>query len=180
MNRKIIFNLAMSVDGYIADENGGYAWITGDGNKELDTQNKWDYDKFLAGIDVVVMGKNCYDQNMHTEFKDKKVFVATSKSLADYDNIHFIHGDICKAVLEEKQKDGGNIFLFGGGILVDAFIKADIIDEYIIGIIPTVLGKGRPLFLGDNPTINLNLEDYFIDQGIAILRYAKRNETAQP
>ena len=61
MNGKIILNFAISFDGYIADENGEYDWIVGDGNSKLNTQNKIDFDKFLEGIDVVVMGRNCYN-----------------------------------------------------------------------------------------------------------------------
>ena len=174
MSRKIIMTLAMSIDGYIADTEGGYDWITGDGNRTLNTQNKWDYGKFLEGIDLVVMGKNCYDQKFHKDFKDKTVYVATSKSLEDYDNIHFINGEISKTILEERQKDGKDIFLFGGGVLIDSFIKADIIDEYIIGIIPTILGKGRPLFLKNNPTLLLKLDTYSIDDGVVVLHYSKR------
>lgn len=174
MSRKIILNLAISIDGYIASEDGGFDWIVGDGDDKLDTEKKWDYDEFLNGVDVVVMGKNCYDQNFHNDFNNKKVYVATSQELQDHDNIYFINGDICKVIEEEREKEGKDIFLFGGGGLVDNFIKADIIDEYIIGIIPTILGKGRPLFLGNNPKIDLHLEQYSMDKGIAILRYSKR------
>lgn len=172
--RKIILNLAISLDGYISDNDGGYDWIVGDGDKSLDTENKWDFDKFLDSVDTVVMGKNCYDQNMHNDFKDKKVYVATSKNIKNYDNIHFINKDIVKVIEEEKQKEGKNIWIFGGGILVDNFIKEDIIDEYIIGIIPTILGKGRPLFLNNNPKIDLHLEEIFSEEGVVILKYIKR------
>ncbi|MGL5352390.1 MAG: dihydrofolate reductase family protein, partial [Clostridium sp.] len=151
MSRKIILNLAMSIDGYIACEDGAYDWIVSDGDETLDTENKFDFSEFLEGIDIVVMGKNCYDQNFHNDFKDKKVYVATTQDLKDHDNIHFINGDIVKITLEEKKQEGGDIFLFGGGILLDSFIKEDAIDEYIIGIIPTILGKGRRLFLENNP-----------------------------
>ena len=174
MKRKIILNLAMSIDGYIADEDGGFAWIVGDGDERLDTQNKWDYEKFLEGIYIVVMGKKCYDQGFLDDFKDKKVYVATSKQLEDHDNISFINGDICKVIEEERKKEGKDIFLFGGGVLIDSFLKADIIDEYIIGIIPTILGSGRPLFLGNNPKIDLHLDEYITDKGIVILKYSKR------
>lgn len=174
MNRKIILNLAISLDGYIASEDGGFDWIVGDGDNRLDTTNQIDYNVFLEDVDVVVMGKNCYDQGFLQDFKDKKVYVATTQKLEDKDNIHFIGGDICKIIEEEKNKEGKNIFLFGGGVLVDAFIKADIVDEYIIGIIPIILGKGRPLFLENNPTIKLHLEEYSVSEGIPILRYTKR------
>lgn len=174
MKRKIILNLAISLDGYIASEDGGFDWIVGDGDDTLNTKNKFHFDKFLEGIDIVVMGKNCYVQNMHNDFKNKKVYVATSQKIQNQDNLHFISGDICKIIQEEKEKEGKDIFLFGGGGLVDSFIKADIVDEYIIGIIPIILGKGRPLFLGDNPTIKLHLDEYVIEDGITILKYTKR------
>lgn len=174
MSRKIILNLAMSIDGYIASNNGGYDWIVGDGSDKLDTEKTWDYNKFLEGIDTVVMGRKCYEQNFHNDFKNKKVYIATSKNIADYDNITFINSDICKVIEEERKKEGKDIFLFGGGIVIDNFIKADIIDEYIIGIIPTILGNGRSLFLGNNPKIDLKLDDYIVDNGITILRYSKR------
>lgn len=104
----------------------------------------------------------------------KKVYVATSQKIEDQDNIHFISGDIIKIIQEEKEKDGKDIYLFGGGGLVDNFIKADIIDEFIVGIIPTILGKGRPLFLENNPTIKLHLDEVFVENGITILKYTKR------
>lgn len=72
-----------------------------------------------------------------------------------------------------KRKKGKDIFLFGGGGLADNFIKSNIIDEYIIGIIPTILGKGRPLFLENNPKIDLHLDQYIMDKGVVILRYSK-------
>lgn len=174
MSRKIILNLAMSIDGYIADEDGGFDWIVGDGDSSLNTNNKWDFNKFLENIDVVVMGKKCYDSNFHNDYKNKKVYVATSKELEDYDNIHFINGDIVKVIEEERQKEGKDIYLFGGGIVIDDFIKADVIDEYIIGVIPTILGKGIPLFPGNNPKIDLHLDEYFVEDGVMIMRYSKR------
>ena len=173
MNGKIILNLAMSLDGYIATKEGEFEWIVGDKDNTLDTTNKWDFDEFLKNIDIVVMGKKCYEQNFHKDFKEKTIYIVTSEEKEGYDNYHFINKDICKKIENLKNK-GKNIFLFGGGILIDNFIKDDIIDEYIIGIIPTILGKGRPLFLKDNPKIDLHLKYYSIEEGIVILKYSKR------
>ncbi|MGL5616475.1 MAG: dihydrofolate reductase family protein [Sarcina sp.] len=173
MNGKIILNLAISLDGYIADEDGGFEWIVGDGNDTLDTEEKWDYPEFLETIDVVVMGKNCYDQEFHKDFKDKPVYIATSKELTDYENYHFINGDIVN-IINDLKKQGKNIFLFGGGYLIDPFIKAEVIDEYVIGIIPAILGKGRKLFLDNNPKIDLELNYYSVENGIVVMKYSKR------
>ena len=92
----------------------------------------------------------------------------------DYDNIKFINGDICKYVNDLKKMEGKDIWLFGGRELTDNFIKEDFIDKYIIGIIPIMLGSGRKLFLQDNPTIKLHLDECTIENGITILQYSKR------
>lgn len=173
MKGKIILNLAMSLDGYIADNEGGFNWIAGQGDKELDTEKQLDFAEFLKSIDIVVMGKKCYDQGFHGDYGNKKVYVATSADLKDEGNITFIKGDIVR-VLEGEKAEGKTIYLFGGGIVIDPFIKADVIDEYIVGIIPTILGKGKPLFLQNNPEVKLHLEEYSIADGVVVMKYTKR------
>ena len=175
MNGKIILNLAVSLDGYIADKNGGYDWIVEDSNSTLNTENKWCHNKFLENIDVVVMGKNCFDQNMHKDFNGKDVYIATSKYIENFENYHFINGDIVKEI-EKLKNEGKNIYLFGGGVLIDNFIKADVIDEYVVGVIPTILGEGRKLFYDNNPKIDLTLENYAVEDGIVIMKYSKRSK----
>ncbi|ABX41740.1 dihydrofolate reductase family protein [Lachnoclostridium phytofermentans] len=173
MSGKIIMNLAISIDGYIADENGGYDWIVGQGDTSIDTAEKSDFMEFLAGVDIVVMGKKCYDQGFAKEYPTKTVYVATNEVKDDEGNIHFISGDIVSKFQNEKNS-GKNIYLFGGGGLIDHFVKANAIDEYIVGIIPTILGKGRPLFLGNNPTIQLHLDKYTVSDGVTVLHYSRR------
>ncbi len=175
MRNKIILNLAMSLDGYIADEDGGYAWIRGNGDSRLNTPEKWDFQAFLRRVDAVVMGHACYDQNMHTEFAGKRVFVATGTPHPDVGNVRFIGGDVVGRILEERERADGDIYLFGGGKLADAFLKSDVVDEFIIGVIPMLLGKGRPLFYGNNPMVELKLIHYIVEDGVVILRYV-RNE----
>ncbi len=175
MDGKIILNLAISLDGYIAGEDGGFDWIVGDGDDTLNTQDRLDFDKFLEGIDIVLMGRQCYEQGMAEPFPTKTVYVATSSpKLKDSGNIKFIGGDILP-IIKAECAAGKNVFLFGGGVVVDPFIKADVIDEYIVGIIPTILGRGRKLFLDNNPTIKLNLKRYTLDQGVMVMHYQKRD-----
>ncbi|MCY6370181.1 dihydrofolate reductase family protein [Clostridium ganghwense] len=179
MSRKIILNLAISLDGYIADENGGYDWIKGDGDTSLNTEKVFSFPEFVDSVDTIVMGKNAYKdcgiENIE-DFESKKFFVATSNNMDNYDNVEFISGDICSEIQKLQKEEGKDIWLFGGAGLTDSFIKADIVDEYIIGIIPIILGKGRPLFLGNNPTIKLHLDECTVQEGITILRYLKRVE----
>ncbi len=174
MSRKIILNMAMSLDGYISDNTGGFDWIYGDGNRSLDTKDQWSYEKFVKEVDTVVMGHTCFEQKFSEAFSDKKIYVATESHKEDHDNIHFIQDNITKPILEEMKQDGKNIFLFGGGITIDPFIKANLVDEYVVGIIPIILGKGRTLFQKDNPRIRLYLDACYINSGITTLHYKKK------
>lgn len=178
MSRRIILNLAVSLDGFIADKNGGFAWIKGDDDKTNDTENQFNFESFTNCVDIIVMGKlaflDCPKETLDS-FKDKTIYVASNKSLeTDYSNIIFIKGDITSQIKKLQEEDGKDIWLFGGAGLVDSFIKEDIIDEYIIGFIPIILGNGRPLFLENNPTINLKLTEYTVQEGIIVSRYVRR------
>lgn len=166
----------MSLDGFIADENGGFDWIAGGGDSRLDTGEKWDFKRFLERVDTVVMGRHSYDQGLGSDFDDKQVWVATSRAAGDHDNVRFICDDIVAAVLAERERDGRDIYLFGGSILVKPFLQLDLIDEYIIGIVPIILGAGQALFLERNPLIQLRLAAYSIEDGICILHYRRRSQ----
>lgn len=174
MAGKIMLTLAMSIDGYIADENGAYGWITGQGDDHLDTDKEDRFAAFMQGIDTVVMGNRCYQEGFARDFTKQDIFVAAHEVQENHDNITFISGDIVKRICEERDK-GKNIYLFGGGILIDPFLKADVIDEYHIGIVPVLLGKGRSLFLGNNSMIPLHLESYSLKDGIFDIRYTRRS-----
>lgn len=178
MNRKIILNLAMSLDGYICDEDGGFDWIVGQDDKSLDTKNQIDFFEFVKTCDTVIMGKKGYDDAPEGSlelYNDKKIYVLTnSKEKPQKENVEFIDDRIVKRILKERKQEGKNIFIYGGSQVIDLFMKENLIDEYIVGIIPTILGNGRKLFLENNPTIKLDLKEYSLSDGIVILKYNKK------
>lgn len=171
MARKLILNLAMSLDGFIADKDGGYGWIRSYGQKTLDAAGSWSHEEFLRNIDIVVMGWKCFEQQLHRELDEKEIYVATSRKQENFGNIRFIDGDIVGAVLARKPESGRDIYLYGGGILAEPFLRGHLIDEYIIGLIPVILGGGIPLFVGEQPAAALELTRCYTDNGIVILRY---------
>lgn len=57
--RKVVLFIAMSLDGYIADSNGGVEWLNGQDN---DNENIDTYSEFTKDIDIVLMGWNTYHQ----------------------------------------------------------------------------------------------------------------------
>lgn len=175
--RKIILNLAISLDGYICDEEGGFDWIVGHGSEGESGVEAYDFDTFLSNVDTLVMGAEAYKDVVLsglTTFDDKSILVATHQDLTMKANSKIISGDIGQQVQNLKKEEGKNIWLFGGAGSTDPFIRQDIVDEYVIAIIPTILGKGRRLFKGDYPNINLHLDEYVVKDGIAVLTYSKR------
>jgi len=175
--RKLVLNLAISLDGFISDEHGGFEWIGGHDDKSIDTKEVFEFSDFMKSIDIIVMGSKAYEdvvlKNLDI-YEDKKIIVATSRVLEKRENVEFINGDICGKILKLKKEKGNNIWLYGGAILTDSFIKANLVDEYIIGIIPTILGGGRSLFKGDYEKINLHLDQATVNDGIAMLIYSRR------
>jgi len=176
--RKIILNLAISLDGYIADLDGGFDWIVGDGDKSTDSEKQFHFPDFLKGIDTIVMGRKAYDDAPSESLEgygDKIIYVASSEPIETKSkNIKTIDGDVTGQILEVQKQKGKAIWIYGGSGLANQFIKEDVIDEYIIGIIPTILGKGIPLFLTDNPPIKLHLTEHTSKEGIVIIKYTKR------
>lgn len=171
----ILLNLAISLDGYIADREGGYDWIAGDGGHDLDTREQWSYEVFLDAIDIVIMGRRCYDQGFHLDFPTKEVWVATSHPQDLTGPVRAIGADLC-VLAQQAKAEGKRLFLFGGGVTIAPFLERGLVDEYILGLVPIVLGSGRPLFAGNGPSIPLRLVGRYIENGIVIVRYVRRDQ----
>lgn len=175
MSRKLILNMAISLDGYISTKEGTYDWIVGDGDHRSDRGEALDFEKFNDDIEYVLMGRLAFEECDMMYYANKKVIVATSKRLDDYDNITFVNENIVTYIERLKKESKGDIWLFGGGILVDTFLKVDAIDLYIIGIIPILLGSGRKLFVSSYAPLNLRLIESSSSEGVVILKYLKRS-----
>lgn len=175
---QISLRLAMSLDGYIADEDGSYDWIVPVPSPGLDTTHQLPFDAFLDEVDVVVMGRACYDQGQHRDYADlgKRVIVATSsppEPARGEEFVEFATRDVV-GVVRAARDEGHHCFLFGGGVLVETFLAADTVDTLSVGIVPVLLGKIRPLFGGRHPQLELALLDYTVQDGKVRLVYQRR------
>lgn len=175
--RKIILYIAMSVDGYIARNDGNVSWLTGH-NPSLDNDNS--YQNFIKDIDTVIMGWNTYYQ-VKTElspdswvYEDLTTYVFTHNLNNDEEKIKFINGDICCFLDKLKREEGKDIWICGGANLIGQLINNNCIDQYYLTIIPTILGNGIRLFEGINDTIKLKLVKTINYNGITDLIYERR------
>jgi dihydrofolate reductase len=143
----------------------------------LDTAHQLPVEDFLQDVDIVVMGRRCYDQGQSDDYValGKRVIVAASDA-ASRDacpGIEFC--DDVVGVVTAARRQGRHCFLFGGGQLVRSFLAAGAVDMLTVGIVPVLLGGGRPLFFpGEHPSIHLCLTDYAIADGKIRLVYQRR------
>ena len=177
MTRNIVLYISASLDGYIARDNGAVDWLMGSsGDENVDLG----FDKFYSSVDTVVMGRTTYEQIINElspdtwVYEGKKSYVASRKIDEDDSRVEYIKDDITGFVENLKTQKGKDIWIIGGGKLTDEFIKKDMIDKYVITIIPTILGEGIPLFLGKNPEIKLKLVGTKEVDGMVELTYDKR------
>lgn len=177
--RRLVLNIAMSLDGFIARKDGSYDWIEGHGTNKYDTPLQFDNPSFFQSYDTVIMGRKSLDDcplEMIEGYQEKQFLVASHADKSDYENVRFVK-DILTEIECLRHDEGGDIWLFGGGSLVQECLKAGVIDHFIIGIIPTILGDGIPLFQQLPEEQKLTLVESTVTDGIAMLRYDRRNHS---
>ncbi len=105
MARDIILNLAISLDGFICDEDGGFAWISGQGDVRADTADHFDFDGFLASCDTIVMGRKAYEDCLSSlpEAAEKRFLVASRTPRAPEGRVVFLSADVVAEVLALKD-----------------------------------------------------------------------------
>ena len=161
--KKVILDLAATLDGFIEGPNGEIDWCIMD-----DDMN---FDGFLESIDTIFYGRVSYDawgnyrpaadasaaeQQLWDAVHSKKKFVFSSQSRQD-EKATFIKDDIVNKVNEIKQQGGKDIWLYGGASLIKTFIQSGLIDVYRISVHPVALGSGKPLFEDLKTRLNLRL-----------------------
>lgn len=154
--RKIVLFIASSLDGYIASKDESLEWLF-----KVEGEGDNGFTEFYQTIDTIIMGKRTYDWIIKEiedfPYETKECYVYTRSSYQDTENVKFINEDIHPFIHNLRKKEGNNIWLVGGGELLDSFIQEDLVDEFIITIAPTIIGNGIPLFKESNHYLELSL-----------------------
>lgn len=92
--------------------------------------------------------------------------------------MEFVNENVIEFTRKLKKQQGSKIWMIGGAGILDAFIKENLIDEYIITVTPHILGSGIPLFKVKNPQIDLILIDtkrygQFVQMHYKVKQYKK-------
>jgi dihydrofolate reductase len=164
----------MSLDGYIAGPNEDLGFLT---IVEQEGEDYGYYD-FVKSIDTVIIGRKTFNKVLSMGFeyphKDKDVYIISRTARPDYGPFKYYSGNLKELVLKLKSQPGKDIFCDGGAEIVNELLKENLIDEFIISVIPVILGDGVPLFKKGGPELKLKLNgSKQFDRGLVQLHYVR-------
>ena len=171
--RKIIVYVATSADGFLARRNGSVDWLE---NPQL----KGDYGMraFYRSVDTCIMGRKTYDHavkfGMADGYSGKRNYVFSRKlKAAASPKVSVVGDDVAAMVDRLRNEKGKHIWLVGGAKLISSFLDAGAVDEFILTVIPHIIGEGIPLIAPRRRDLPLKLlaSKAFTD-GVVQLRYA--------
>ena len=143
--RRVVLYLAMSLDGFVADQNGKVEWLTPFEGEDT-------YTDFERTVDTIVMGRRTYAQIV-TElspnqwvYPNQTSYVITHEVCTGTEAVRFVDQDPVTLVDTLKKQEGKDIWINGGPTIIQPLIQANLIDQYRLTIVPVLLGAGTRLF----------------------------------
>ena len=168
--RRIRYHVACSLDGYIADEEGGADWIVADPTM--------DFSELFAQFDTFLMGRKTYELVLSRPgpgLGGDVVVASRTLRPEDHPGVSIIADDLEERVRELRERPGKDIWLFGGGQLFRSLLELGLVDTVETAIVPVVLGAGRPLLPGPAIQRYLTLTGHRVyPSGIVWLQYEVR------
>lgn len=176
-NRQLIVYIAMSLDGYIAKPNDDLSFLS---VVEQEGQD-YGYEEFVKTVDAVIVGRKTYDKVISMGFDfphaDKDTYIITRTSKPAIGSVKFYTGELKLLVEKLKSMQGKNIFCDGGAEIINELLKQNLIDEFIISVIPILVGNGTKLFKDGRPEQLLQLvSTKQFDKGLTQLHYKRASQ----
>jgi dihydrofolate reductase len=170
--RKIIVYIATSADGYIARPNGDVDWLD-----RPRVAGDYGMGAFYKSIDTVLMGRKTFEVGVklgQTDYPGKTNYIFSRKRRhSKTASVEFVRQAVGKFASGLREGKGKNIWLVGGAELIGAFLDAGQIDEFIVHIVPTLIGAGIPLIQPRRRTLPLKLlSSRAYADGVVRLHYA--------
>lgn len=169
-----ILQIATSLDGYIARLDGSIDWlpVPEEGGED------YGYTKFYNSIEALVMGATTYEQVLSFgdwPYPGKFSYVLTHRDLSTTrTDVCFVQGGVEEVVKDVNKKGYQRVWLVGGGKVAASFMEQGLVSEYMIGVIPIILGSGISLYQSV-PEQKLDLiETNTFSSGVVGLRYRKK------
>lgn len=176
--RKISLFIAMSLDGYIAKRNDDLSFL-----KLVEKEGEdYGYKEFTSKIDTIIIGRKTYDYVLkeigpsHYDNGKRDIYVITRTDRPKVGRTTFYSGNIAELVKRLKSEKGKNIYCDGGAEVIHELLKQNLIDEFIISVIPVLLGNGTRLFKDERPEQTLEfIKAKTFETGLTQLHYKRKN-----
>ena len=171
--RLVRYNVAASLDGFIADRHGGFDWIPMD--------PAVDFAAIFARVDTVLIGRHSYELILRhpgaaSAWPEGSRVYVFSRTLdpADHPDVTVIRDDAAGVVAALRAEPGdGDIWLYGGGELFGTLLAAGQVDAVEVTVVPVLLGEGVPLVPAGIPRATLTLtHSHVYPSGMVALHYA--------
>lgn len=137
--------IATSIDGFIARPDGALDWLP-------DNCEPHGYEEFMDSVDALVMGRNTFEivLGFGAWPYGKKPVIVLSTTLQELktpqDAICHLMSGTPEEIVNSLAQRGMNHLYIDGGVTIQGFLRAGMIQRLIITRIPVLLGSGIPLF----------------------------------
>jgi dihydrofolate reductase len=170
--RKIVLGLGISLDGYIARLDGAVDFLF--------MPKDYSMAPFFKTIDTAIMGRKTLDVGVKMgggsfdNYGLATYVFSRFQTPGQRENFTYVNESPSSFIKKHRKRRGKNIWLMGGGELARDFLKADLVDELHLGIVPVLLGQGIPLFPHGFPQRNFSLlECKNYSRGMISLKYER-------
>jgi dihydrofolate reductase len=137
--RRVRYQVACSLDGFIAGPDDDFGWIT--------PEPSFDFEALYAQFDTLLMGRRTYEivRARGEGFRGKEVLVASrTMEPEDHPEVEVVHEGLEERVRELRSQSGGDIWLYGGGELFSQVLDWGLVDTVELAVVPILLGGGIP------------------------------------
>jgi len=175
--RKLSLFIATSLEGFIAKSNDDLSFL-----KLVEKEGEdYGYAEFTSNIDTIILGRKTYDYvrkeigSSHYDNGPRDVYVITRTARPSVGRTTFYTGKLTELVQRLKSDSGKNIYCDGGAEIINELLQHDLLDEFIISVIPILVGNGTRLFKDNRPEQQLEfVSAKSFETGLVQLHY-KRN-----
>ena len=139
--RRVIYSVAMSLDGYIAGPKGESDWIPIDPT--------FDWDGFVSRFDTVLMGRKTFElatkAGSNLRLPSMRTFVfSRSLQARDHPEVTIVSENAASRVAELRKETGKEIWLMGGGAVFRSLLESDVVDGWSWVSFPSCSAGGQP------------------------------------